>query len=71
MAQAKFYAANFHGQTKAQSLAVGTLWYHSARGPHAIVVAITNRGVRYIEPQTGRELQLTGAERNSAFLVVF
>jgi len=71
LAQTKFYADNFQSWTSAQSLAVGTFWYVSARGPHAIVVAITERGVVFIEPQTGQEITLTPGERQSAFLIVF
>ena len=71
LAQTKFYLAQFQSRTAAQSLAVGTIWYQSPRGPHAIVVALTERGAVYIEPQTGAELTLTPAERASAWLKVF
>lgn len=71
LAQTRFYLSNFHARTPAQTLALGTFWYQSARGPHAIVVALTERGVVFIEPQTGRELQLTAAERGSAWLRLF
>lgn len=71
LAQTKFYLAAFHSPTPAQSLAVGTFWYQSPRGPHAIVVALTERGAVYIEPQTGAELQLTPEQRASAWLRVF
>ena len=72
LAQTKFYLANFQSRTKAQSLAVGTLWYtRAAGGGHAIVIAVTERGTLYIEPQTGQEVALTQAELNSATLKVF
>jgi hypothetical protein len=69
LAQTKFYAANFQSWTKAQSLAVGTFWYISRRGVHAIAFAVTERGLIFVEPQTGREVNLTQSERQSAFLV--
>ncbi len=71
LAQTKFYLANFHSGTKAQSLAVGVYWYRPAASPtkaHAIVAALTERGLVFIEPQSGAELALTPAERASAFL---
>ncbi len=70
-AQTKFYFAHFQSRTPAQTLALGVFWYQSARGPHAIVAAFTERGLIFIEPQTGGELQLTTAERASAWLKVF
>ncbi len=70
-AQTKFYLANFHSRTTAQTLALGVFWYQSARGPHAIVAAFTERGLLFIEPQTGGELQLSPAERASAWLKLF
>ncbi len=67
------YAAD-HFQTLSsspQSLAIGTFWYQSSKGPHAIVVALTNQGTIFIEPQTGKQLILTQQEKASAFLKVF
>ena len=69
LAQTKFYLANFHSRTTAQSLAVGTYWYQSPRGPHAIIVALTERGAVFIEPQTGDEIKF--ATRPLPFLNVF
>lgn len=69
LAQTKFYLANFHASTPAQSLAVGTYWYQSPAGPHAIIVAVTERGPVFIEPQTGGELKF--ATRPTMFLAVF
>lgn len=68
LAQTKFYLANFHSSTKARSLAVGSYWYVSKAGSHAVVFALTERGVIWIEPQTGSELVLSPAEQASAFL---
>lgn len=69
LAQTKFYLDNFHASTPAQSLAVGTYWYQSPAGPHAIIVAITERGPVFIEPQTGDEVKF--ATRPKMFLSVF
>jgi len=71
LAQTRFYLASFHSSTPAQTLALGVMWYQSARGAHAIVMAITDRGLLFIEPQTGDEITLTPAERQSAFLTFF
>jgi hypothetical protein len=71
LAQTRFYLESFHARTSAKSLGVGVFWYHSTRGPHAIVAALTERGLLFIEPQTGAEVALTDTERASAFLVAF
>ena len=68
LAQTKFYAANFHSWTKAQSLGVGIYWYFAPRGPHAVVFALTERGIVFIEPQTGKEIALSRVEHQTAFL---
>ena len=73
LAQTRYYLANFHSGTAPQSLAVGVFWYRPNVGPngHAIVMALTERGVIYLEPQDGRELQLTAAEKQTAYLRLF
>lgn len=68
LAQTKFYLANFHSWTKAQSLAVGSYWYVGPKGGHAIVFALTERGIVFIEPQTGKEVTLTAIDQQNAFL---
>lgn len=68
LAQTKFYLANFHSWTKARSLAVGSYWYVSKRGPHAVVFALTERGVIWIEPQSGKEFIPDSVEQATAFL---
>lgn len=70
-AQAQFYLANFQKRTAPQTLALGVIWYQSPRGPHAIVAAFTERGLLFIEPQTGGELQLSPTERANAWLKLF
>lgn len=58
-----------------EGLAVGEFCYHASsgavQGPHAIVVAITDQGVIFIEPQTGQRLTLTPNEIISCFRVSF
>lgn len=67
-AQLEFYRDNFHARTPAQALAVGEVWYQPERpgrggaAGHAIVAAITERGVLFIEPQSGEEVRLTPGE---------
>lgn len=79
LANAKFYAANFHSATPAQSLALAEYWYRPGAGAagHAIVLALTDRGPLWLEPQTGallapgQLLTLTPAEIASRYLVKF
>lgn len=71
VAQARFTVAAWHSTTPAQALALAEVWYAQGGDPkrgHAIVMAYTDRGPVYIEPQTGRELALTPAEEASVFL---
>lgn len=70
LAQARFYMESFHQRTNANTLALGQVWYHrdNDRGGHAIVVAFTERGRVYIEPQTGEETRLSPSEQASIFM---
>lgn len=81
-AQIAYYIENFHSFTPGRAAAVGEVWYlvggHRAATPstgppvaHAIVLAYTERGPVYIEPQTGKEVQLTVAERQSIYFSRF
>lgn len=68
------YAADCHALTSDQTegLAVGEFYYRQASGGgHAIVIALTDVGVIYIEPQTGKQLELTQEEIGSCFFVRF
>lgn len=73
LAQTRFFVANFQSWTAAQTLAVGELWYRrNGNGPgHAIVIALTESGRRFIEPQTQQFVTLTDNEWASRFLVKF
>lgn len=55
----------------AEALAVGEFCYISNRGPHAIVIAITDEGVIFIEPQDGQRLALTPYDISTCFRVSF
>jgi hypothetical protein len=55
----------------AEGLAVGEFCFHSTSGPHAIVCAIVETGIIYIEPQNGTELKLTKQEEQSCFRASF
>ena len=55
------------------ALPVGVLHYRTSAGNgHAINVALTSdRGLLYIEPQTGKTVTLTAEEKRSAWLLKF
>lgn len=55
----------------AEALAIGEFFYQSRNGPHAIVVAFTDAGRKFIEPQTGRVLELTEGEAMSCTFARF
>lgn len=73
-AQIEYYMDNFHTWTPGQALAVGEVWYKpdAAGGKgHAVIVAMTERGAVYIEPQTGGEITMTSRELESVFFKRF
>lgn len=69
VAQAKFAAAAWHSNTPAQTLALAEVWYRPDRSTtgHAIVAAVTDRGLVYIEPQTGHTIVLSNTEDLSRY----
>jgi hypothetical protein len=72
LAQAQFYRAAFHDRIPARALALGQIWYFRSDGrAHAIVQAMTERGLIFIEPQTGAELDLTPDERKGIYFQIF
>jgi hypothetical protein len=73
LAQAFFSVEMFHSRTPAQALALGPFWYVRAdgKGAHAVIQALTERGRVFIDPQTGRELDLKPDERQSAYVQLF
>jgi len=61
--------------SKKQAVAIGVIWYErDGRGGHAINVVVTKIEdklvVKFIEPQTGEELELTDSERETIFFVL-
>jgi hypothetical protein len=73
LAQAFFSLEMFHSETPAQALALGPIWYVRAdgKGSHAVIQALTERGRVFIDPQTGREMELAPIERQSAYVQIF
>lgn len=69
IAQARHAVANWHSDTATESLALGEVWFiqDRTRQAHAIVVAHTDAGEVFIEPQTGKEIELSVRERSSIF----
>lgn len=58
------------GGSAEEGLAVGQFYYIGTthvKGPHAIIVAFTDEGRTYWEPQTGQRLALTPTEELSCF----
>ncbi len=61
--------------SKKQSVAVGVIWYErDGRGGHAINIIVTKIDdkltVRFIEPQDGKEVELSKSEKESIFFVL-
>ena len=54
-----------------EGISVGELFYYPAGGGHAINLAVTEKGLIVIEPQTGRELELADVEKESAVMIRF
>jgi hypothetical protein len=68
LSQTQYAVAAWHSESKAQTLAMSEFWYFSPRGGHAIVAIVTDHGLMFFEPQTGKEVQLTEFERKSAYM---
>ncbi len=70
-AQIKYAHDNFQSFTKAQTLALGEFWYtpDGSTSGHAIVVAWTDEGLLFIEPQTGELKKLSNNEVVSRIMV--
>jgi hypothetical protein len=72
LAQSQFFSQAFHSDTAAHTLALGPVWYRpeNSQVGHAIIAAMTERGIIYLDPQNGQEVNLTKRERASIFLAV-
>lgn len=68
-AKTRYYLQNYASKTSPATLALGVIWYKpdNAIMGHAIDVAWTERGIIYIEPQTGRWLTLSATEIHSIY----
>lgn len=63
---------HFHSSGKTDGLAIGEIHYEqNDTNPHAINVALTEKGPIFIEPQTGKPLILTKYEKKSIYRVHF
>ena len=61
LSQLKFARAAFHSETKAQTLAMAEYWYLLPDGSaHALVKIDTDQGIKYLEPQTGKFVNVSG-----------
>jgi hypothetical protein len=70
LAQSKWAVAAWNSNTPAQSLALAEIWYNRGgvkNNGHAIVLAVTENGPIYIEPQTGQQIILSEVEVNSIY----
>lgn len=72
LAQSRFFSQNFQSDTAAHALALGPIWYQKDHGKsgHAIIMALTEKGRIFIEPQTGEEVQLSSTEQASIFFAM-
>jgi hypothetical protein len=67
------HACHSKSDRSEEGIAVGQMFYKldGGRGGHAINVAVTDDGLIFIEPQNGRRIQLSTAERESCWFVRF
>lgn len=72
LAQAEFYVEAFHSRLPANTLALGQVWYRPSgrETGHAVVVAFTERGRIFFDPQNGQEMQLSQAELASIYMIL-
>ena len=71
-AQMEYYRDMWGKPNAAQALAIGEVWYaQDIGGNHAVVLAITERGAFFIEPQTGAFITLSLSERRNILLKKF
>lgn len=55
LAHASYARETWHTEGAAQALALAEVWHHREKGPgHAIVAAVTDRGLVFYDPQLGR-----------------
>jgi hypothetical protein len=75
LAQLKFASKSVSYYSKADALAMGEFWYHPdgfKNGvDHSIVIIYTTKGIVFIEPQSGKEVNLTKTELMSVKRLVW
>jgi hypothetical protein len=72
LAQTDYYVTSFHDRIRGDTLAVGLIWYITRFGQgHSIVMAVTEQGIVYMEPQTGQFVTLTESEKATITLKLF
>jgi len=73
LANVRHFTATWGRSDAAQSLALAEYWYRPNGGTagHAIVLALTEYGQVFIEPQSGREIHLSADEQQTRYLVKF
>lgn len=70
--QKRYFAQAFHSRIPAPGIAVGVRWFHPTPDTgHAINPVLTELGLVEFEPQTGKFLALTAAQRDSSYLKKF
>lgn len=69
LAHAHFSVSMHHSDIPAEAIAIGTVWYKvdNRNERHALVLALTERGRLFIDPQCGREVVLSETEIASIF----
>lgn len=66
------YLAAHEGERAVPELAVGEVWFMTGpNSAHAVVVAVTERGVVYWDPQCGHEVPMPGDRLAATFLRKF
>lgn len=75
LAQTLYYVDHSREEHAAQNLALGQFWYKRDKDKpgngHAVVVALTERGVVYFDPTLGEEVDLSDREKKMAFVKLF
>jgi hypothetical protein len=54
LAHTRYAVAAWHSTSPAQALALAEVWHTTPDGAHAIVAALTDKGLVFLEPQTGQ-----------------
>ncbi len=63
---------HFKSNRPEQGIAVGELYYRQdTGGGHVINMSVTERGLILIEPQTGKEVEITDNEKSNTVLIHF